>query len=183
MGLNSSLLSTMAANTTLSSDSFIQFDQLYSINTTITPTNQTMYSQSPVLFDPSTVQTSTTRDLILSMASTIAAKTTRITFTTSRPTNVSTETTWLDWFSSAHIQIPLYATILLLTLVGNTLVIMTLVQNRRMRTITNVFLLNLAVSDILLGVFCMPFTLIGTQLRDFVFGEILCKLIPYLQGN
>lgn len=183
MGLNSSLLSTMAANTTLSSDSFIQFDQLYSINTTITPTNQTMYSQSPVLFDPSTVQTSTTRDLILSMASTIAAKTTRITFTTSRPTNVSTQTTWLDWFSSAHIQIPLYATILLLTLVGNTLVIMTLVQNRRMRTITNVFLLNLAVSDILLGVFCMPFTLIGTQLRDFVFGEILCKLIPYLQGN
>lgn len=90
---------------------------------------------------------------------------------------------WIDWLSSGRLQIPLYATILLLAVVGNALVIMTLVQNRRMRTITNVFLLNLAVSDILLGVFCMPFTLVGTLLRDFVFGEIMCKFIPYLQGK
>lgn len=90
---------------------------------------------------------------------------------------------WIDWLSSGRLQIPLYATILLLAIVGNALVIMTLVQNRRMRTITNVFLLNLAVSDILLGVFCMPFTLVGTLLRDFVFGELMCKFIPYLQGK
>lgn len=121
-------------------------------------------------------------------------------------------TSWIDWLSSGRLQIPLYATILLLAVVGNALVIMTLVQNRRMRTITNVFLLNLAVSDILLGelvflslflsvvfamrssntislicyfsgVFCMPFTLVGTLLRDFVFGELMCKFIPYLQGE
>lgn len=88
-----------------------------------------------------------------------------------------------SWYSSGRVQIPLYATILLLAIVGNTLVILTLVQNRRMRTITNVFLLNLAISDILLGVLCMPFTLIGTLLRDFIFGELMCKLLPYLQGN
>lgn len=92
-------------------------------------------------------------------------------------------TSWIDWLSSGRLQIPLYATILLLAVVGNALVIMTLVQNRRMRTITNVFLLNLAFSDILLGVFCMPFTLVGTLLRDFVFGELMCKFIPYLQGK
>lgn len=62
-------------------------------------------------------------------------------------------TSWIDWLSSGRLQIPLYATILLLAVVGNALVIMTLVQNRRMRTITNLFLLNLAVSDILLGKF------------------------------
>lgn len=67
--------------------------------------------------------------------------------------------------------------------VGNILVILTLVQNKRMRTVTNVFLLNLAVSDLLLGVFCMPFTLVGSLLRNFVFGELMCKLIPYLQGE
>lgn len=33
------------------------------------------------------------------------------------------------------------------------------------------------------GVFCMPFTLVGTLLRDFVFGELMCKFIPYLQGE
>lgn len=87
-----------------------------------------------------------------------------------------------SWLSMGRIQIPLYTTILLLAVTGNALVILTLVQNRRMRTITNVFLLNLAVSDILLGVLCMPFTLIGTLLRDFVFGGLMCKLLPYLQG-
>jgi cholecystokinin A receptor len=52
-----------------------------------------------------------------------------------------------------------------------------------MRTITNLFLLNLAVSDLLLGVLCIPFTLIGTLLRHFVFGEVMCKLLPFLQGE
>lgn len=88
-----------------------------------------------------------------------------------------------SWLSMGRIQIPLYATIFLLAVIGNSLVILTLVQNKRMRTITNVFLLNLAVSDLLLGVLCMPFTLIGALLRDFVFGEIMCKFLPYLQGK
>lgn len=95
------------------------------------------------------------------------------------PTTTSTPA----WLTTGRIQIPLYATILLLAVIGNFLVILTLVQNRRMRTITNVFLLNLAVSDLLLGVLCMPFTLIGTLLRNFVFGEFMCKIIPFLQGE
>lgn len=80
-------------------------------------------------------------------------------------------------------QIPVYTVILLLSVAGNALVILTLVKNRRMRTITNVFLLNLAVSDLLLGVLCMPITLVGALLRDFVFGGFMCMLMPYLQGG
>ncbi|CAB3382684.1 Hypothetical predicted protein [Cloeon dipterum] len=87
-----------------------------------------------------------------------------------------------SFWEAGRVQIPLYSLIFLLAVVGNVLVILTLVQNQRMRTITNVFLLNLAVSDLLLGVFCMPFTLIGALLRDFVFGELMCKLIPYSQA-
>lgn len=85
--------------------------------------------------------------------------------------------------AQALYQIPVYAVILMLSVAGNALVILTLVQNRRMRTVTNVFLLNLAVSDLLLGVLCMPITLIGALLRDFVFGGVMCKLMPYLQGE
>ena len=40
-----------------------------------------------------------------------------------------------------------------------------------------------AVSDLLLGVFCMPFTLIGQVLRNFVFGAAMCKLISFFQGK
>ncbi|XP_076329879.1 cholecystokinin receptor-like [Tachypleus tridentatus] len=75
-----------------------------------------------------------------------------------------------------------YSIILLLAVMGNVLVIVTLAVNKRMRTVTNVFLLNLAISDLLLGVFCMPFTLIGALMREFVFGDVMCRLIPYLQA-
>ncbi|XP_017034033.1 cholecystokinin receptor type A isoform X1 [Drosophila kikkawai] len=78
--------------------------------------------------------------------------------------------------------IPSYSVILLFAVLGNLLVISTLVQNRRMRTITNVFLLNLAISDMLLGVLCMPVTLVGTLLRNFIFGEFLCKLFQFSQA-
>lgn len=94
--------------------------------------------------------------------------------------SVSHSTPWND--SGTWITIFLYSIIFLLAVIGNLLVILTLIQSRRMRTITNVFLLNLAISDLLLGIFCMPFTLIGMLLRDFIFGEVMCKLLPYLQG-
>ncbi|CAH1389880.1 unnamed protein product [Nezara viridula] len=41
------------------------------------------------------------------------------------------------------LMIPLYILIFLLAVVGNSLVIVTLARNRRMRTVTNVYLLNL----------------------------------------
>ncbi|XP_013141583.1 PREDICTED: cholecystokinin receptor-like isoform X2 [Papilio polytes] len=78
--------------------------------------------------------------------------------------------------------LPPYFIIFMLSISGNCLVITTLASNRRMRTVTNVYLLNLAISDFLLGVFCLPFTLVGQIYRRFLFGGILCKLIPYLQA-
>ena len=84
---------------------------------------------------------------------------------------------------SAEIQIVLYALIFLLAVLGNLLVIITLFQNKRMRTVTNVFLLNLALSDMLLAVFCMPFTLVPVLLRNFIFGAAMCVLLRYLQGE
>ncbi|XP_015183587.1 PREDICTED: gastrin/cholecystokinin type B receptor-like isoform X2 [Polistes dominula] len=80
-----------------------------------------------------------------------------------------------------NLIVPLYAIIFFLSIVGNCLVLITLTRNKRMRTVTNVYLLNLAVSDLLLGVFCMPFTLLGQMLKNFVFGIMICKLISYFQ--
>ncbi|XP_055297441.1 cholecystokinin receptor type A-like [Sitodiplosis mosellana] len=139
--------------------------------------NETFHYESSVLPHVQQQYFSTESTVIVVSTATATASTTVAT------TIRATASSWTEWLASGRLQIPLYATILLLAIVGNALVIMTLVQNRRMRTITNVFLLNLAVSDILLGVFCMPFTLVGTLLRDFVFGEIMCKFIPYLQAS
>ena len=81
------------------------------------------------------------------------------------------------------IALPLYSLIFILSLVGNSLVIMTLVQNKRMRTITNMFLLNLSISDLLLAVFCMPFTIVPIMLKNFIFGATMCVLIRYIQSK
>ncbi|KAK3593577.1 hypothetical protein CHS0354_018668 [Potamilus streckersoni] len=83
---------------------------------------------------------------------------------------------------SGLVRIPLYILIFILAVLGNTLVIVTLIQNKRMRTVTNVFLLNLSISDLLLAVFCMPFTIIPMLLQNFIFGPTICVMIRYLQA-
>ena len=85
--------------------------------------------------------------------------------------------------TSLNIAIGIYSAIFVLAVVGNGLVILTLVQNKRMRTVTNVFLLNLAISDLLLAVFCMPFTLVPIMIRNFIFGPFMCITIRYAQGK
>ncbi|XP_023362559.1 cholecystokinin receptor type A [Sarcophilus harrisii] len=80
------------------------------------------------------------------------------------------------------VQILLYSVIFLLSILGNTLVITVLIRNKRMRTVTNIFLLSLAVSDLMLCLFCMPFNLIPNLLKDFIFGSAVCKTTSYFMG-
>lgn len=83
---------------------------------------------------------------------------------------------------SVEANIVLYSIIFLLSVCGNVLVILTLTRVKRMHTITNLFLLNLAVSDLLLSVLCMPFSLVAFLLKDFIFGEPMCILMRYFQA-
>lgn len=53
-----------------------------------------------------------------------------------------------------------YFAIFLLCMVGNVLVCLIVVENRRMWTVINLFILNLAISDLLVGIFCIPTTLV-----------------------
>ncbi|XP_028993636.1 cholecystokinin receptor [Betta splendens] len=80
------------------------------------------------------------------------------------------------------LRILLYALIFFLSVAGNLLIIVVLTANKRMRTVTNTFLLSLAVSDLMMAVFCMPFTLIPSILKDFIFGAAMCKTVSYLMG-
>ncbi|XP_076015180.1 cholecystokinin receptor [Genypterus blacodes] len=80
------------------------------------------------------------------------------------------------------ILILLYSLVFFLSVLGNLLIIVVLTVNKRMRTVTNTFLLSLAVSDLMMVVFCMPFTLIPSVLKDFIFGAAMCKIVAYLMG-
>lgn len=71
--------------------------------------------------------------------------------------------------STAAIFIASYLLIFLVCMVGNGVVCFIVLRSKNMRTVTNLFILNLAVSDLLVGIFCMPTTL----LDNIITGESL----------
>ncbi|XP_012513885.1 PREDICTED: neuropeptide FF receptor 1 [Propithecus coquereli] len=75
-----------------------------------------------------------------------------------------------------------YALIFLLCMVGNALVCFIVLKNRHMRTVTNMFILNLAVSDLLVGIFCMPTTLVDNLITGWPFDNATCKMSGLVQG-
>lgn len=76
----------------------------------------------------------------------------------------------------------LYTIIFVLGIFGNVIVCYVVIRNKAMQTVTNLFITNLALSDILLCVLAVPFTPLYTFLGKWVFGRIICHLVPYAQG-
>lgn len=50
-----------------------------------------------------------------------------------------------------------YGTISLLSVIGNTLVIWIVFSTKQMQTVTNLFIANLAMADVIISVFAIPF--------------------------
>ncbi|NXQ86133.1 NPFF1 protein, partial [Nyctibius grandis] len=75
-----------------------------------------------------------------------------------------------------------YTFIFLMCMIGNILVCFIVVKNRQMRTVTNMFILNLAISDLLVGIFCMPTTLVDNLITGWPFDNTMCKVSGLVQG-
>ncbi len=80
------------------------------------------------------------------------------------------------------VLISLYIPIFLLSLIGNGLVIFVVLRNQHMRRVKNLFLLNLALADLLVTLVCMPMVVGQTVFRLWVYGPVMCKLSVYTQG-
>ncbi|XP_076345874.1 octopamine receptor-like [Tachypleus tridentatus] len=74
------------------------------------------------------------------------------------------------------ILIVVLSVIIFLTLAGNTLVITAVATTRRMRTITNYFVVSLAVSDLLVGFLVMPLGVMQEVAQFWPLGRITCEL-------
>uniref|UniRef100_A0A3Q3EZF1 Neuropeptide FF receptor 2 n=1 Tax=Labrus bergylta TaxID=56723 RepID=A0A3Q3EZF1_9LABR len=75
-----------------------------------------------------------------------------------------------------------YLLIFAVCMVGNGVVCFIVLRSKNMRTVTNLFILNLAISDLLVGIFCMPTTLVDNIITGWPFGSVLCKLSGMVQG-
>jgi len=90
-----------------------------------------------------------------------------------------------DFMNSTALRAALivaYSVVFVLGVAGNTLVIFVVVRNSMMQTITNIFIANLAVSDITMCLLAVPFTPISGLLQEWPFGDALCHLVPMTLG-
>ncbi|AWP05591.1 putative alpha-1D adrenergic receptor-like [Scophthalmus maximus] len=65
---------------------------------------------------------------------------------------------------------------ILVAIVGNILVILSVVCNRHLQTVTNFFIVNLAIADLLLSVIVLPFSASLEVLGCWVFGRVFCNI-------
>nr|XP_040041366.1 neuropeptide Y receptor type 2 isoform X1 [Gasterosteus aculeatus aculeatus] len=75
-----------------------------------------------------------------------------------------------------------YSAIILFGVIGNSLVIYVVYKFKTLRTVTNFFIVNLAVADLLVNTLCLPFTLVYTLDGEWKLGRELCFALPFAQG-
>lgn len=78
--------------------------------------------------------------------------------------------------------IVVYALIFVVGVCGNALVVFVVAHNRAMQTITNIFIANLAVADVIMCLLAVPFTPLSGLLHNWVFGDVLCRVVPMAMG-
>ena len=76
----------------------------------------------------------------------------------------------------------MYASVSILGVGGNAVVCYTVLGHDRMRTVTNYFIVNLAISDILMAVVCVNLTLYATLYMVWPFGVPMCKITFFVQS-
>ncbi|XP_055330054.1 QRFP-like peptide receptor [Paramacrobiotus metropolitanus] len=74
-----------------------------------------------------------------------------------------------------------YGSISLLALCGNGLVVLIIASNKRMQSVTNFLLANLASADILIAVAAVPFQFQAALLQRWVLPDFMCIVAPFVQ--
>ncbi|KAG8223852.1 hypothetical protein J437_LFUL007873 [Ladona fulva] len=76
-----------------------------------------------------------------------------------------------------------YCSIFVAALCGNGLVCYVVHSSPRMRTVTNYFIANLAIGDVLMTLFCIPFSFVSVLIiQHWPFGDSMCRIVSYSQA-
>ncbi|XP_032621791.1 G-protein coupled receptor 83-like [Chelonoidis abingdonii] len=74
-----------------------------------------------------------------------------------------------------------YSVIIIISLFGNMLVCHVVIKNKRTHSATSLFIVNLAVSDIMITLLNTPFTLVRFVNSTWVFGKAMCHISRFVQ--
>lgn len=81
----------------------------------------------------------------------------------------------------AAVKITVYTLLILISLIGNTLIVLVVLKNKRMQTTTNYFLVNLAVSDLVVSLSCSWVNLVEDLTEGWVLGAFFCPFNSFAQ--
>ncbi|XP_050532910.1 tachykinin-like peptides receptor 99D [Daktulosphaira vitifoliae] len=76
----------------------------------------------------------------------------------------------------------LYGSISVVAIAGNGLVIWAITTSRRMRSVTNYYLANLAIADIILALFAIPFEFQAALLQKWNLPSFMCAFCPFISA-
>ncbi|XP_034156854.1 G-protein coupled receptor 83 [Pangasianodon hypophthalmus] len=74
-----------------------------------------------------------------------------------------------------------YSIIIIISLFGNAVVCHVVMKSKRMHSVTGVFIMNLAIADILITLLNTPFTLVRFIYSTWVFGKAMCHVSRFAQ--
>ena len=78
----------------------------------------------------------------------------------------------------ALLTVVLYVIVIVLGAAGNTMVVITVAKTRQMWNATNIFICNLALTDVFVCIFDLPLSVYYQITDDWRFGQVLCHIIP-----
>ena len=103
--------------------------------------------------------------------------------TTNQNTTITSASSGFEFTTSSVSWISVFAITALLSVVGNSLVIIVFharFPRKKCDTSLKPYLINLAVSDLIMAVFCMPFTFIDA-ISSWMFPEFMCSVVLFFQ--
>lgn len=146
-------------------------------------TNNISATTTPVLakYEPETGMPTKTNQKLSQFAST--------THTNTKQTQVTNLSTSLEYNqevpeymkSVTSVLVVLHCTVFVVGLIGNLLVCLSVYRQKSLQTITNHFIVNLAIADFLVILICLPPTVYWDLTLTWYFGLAMCKLVLYLQ--
>ena len=78
------------------------------------------------------------------------------------------------------VLIAAYSLVVLISIFGNVLVFHVILKTKHMHTVTNLFIANLALSDLLITIINIPITVARNVMNQWVFGDFMCHFVNFI---
>lgn len=99
-----------------------------------------------------------------------------------KSTLLNTNLSNFDHFTQVTLIVA-FAILIVFGATGNSLVCYVVAKNPTMRTPRNIFIINLAISDLSLCLFTQPFNLMKVSMNRWTLGVFMCKFVPMFAGT